>query len=272
MASSPLIHDGLQNETFERVTRDRIALLRAPPTVSNSILRTLALAGSLAAHLGVGIFAYVRAPQPPKAPPLVEGEPTFDVSLAPSVDPDATSAPAAPRDSRVASQALASARWIAAATLRGTGPSQPTNTADPSAPAVPVERAQPPTPHFVVQAPVVSGGNAQAAPVGPVSGRLDAHGEPIAEGQVDRPAKLQSGNPPAYTRAAEAARVEVELPLEVVVDRTGSVQSARTLEHVGYGLDEAAVGAVRRYHFSPAWRAGKPVAVRMRWLLRFQLR
>ena len=62
------------------------------------------------------------------------------------------------------------------------------------------------------------------------------------------------------------------MPLEVVIDRTGAVQSARTLERVGYGLDEAAVAAVRRYRFSPAHRAGKAVAVRMRWVLRFQLR
>jgi protein TonB len=95
---------------------------------------------------------------------------------------------------------------------------------------------------------------------------------PFSESQVDRPAKQQSGAPPSYTAAAEAAGVEVELPLELVIDRSGAVQSARTLQHVGYGLDEAAVAAVRRYRFSPAWRAGKPVAVRMRYVLRFQLR
>ena len=89
---------------------------------------------------------------------------------------------------------------------------------------------------------------------------------------MDTPATLRSGAPPTYTAAAEAAGIEVELPLELVIDRTGSVQTAQTLVHVGYGLDEAAVAAVRRYRFSPARRASKPVAVRMRWLLRFQLR
>jgi periplasmic protein TonB len=236
------------------------------------IVRALALAGSLSAHLGVGIFAYARAPHPSNVSPLAEREPTVEVALEPRVDSDATAELAAPSDARVASRAVAAVRLVAAAPTPSAGPSATPNTADSSAPATPVESAVPPTPHFIVQAPVVSGGNAQSALVGRVSGRPDAEDAPVAEGQVDRPAKLQSGSPPAYTTAAEAAGVEVELPLEMVIDRTGSVQSARTLEHVGYGLDEAAVAAVGRYHFSPAWRAGKPVAVRMRWLLRFQLR
>jgi protein TonB len=113
------------------------------------------------------------------------------------------------------------------------------------------------------------GGNAQAGQVG---SHGNSESAPFGEGQVDSPAKLQFGTPPSYTAAAEAAGIEVELPLELVIDATGSVQSARTLQHVGYGLDEAAVAAVRRYRFKPAWRGGKPVAVRMRWLLRFQLR
>ncbi len=62
------------------------------------IVRTLTLAGSLAAHLGVGVFAYARAPHPSSAPPFAEREPTIEVSLAPSVDPDATAEHAAPSD------------------------------------------------------------------------------------------------------------------------------------------------------------------------------
>jgi len=50
------------------------------------------------------------------------------------------------------------------------------------------------------------------------------------------------------------------------------VVGARVLTRVGYGLDEAALRGVRAYHFSPARRAGKALAVRMRWLMRFQLR
>jgi len=113
---------------------------------------------------------------------------------------------------------------------------------------------------------------AQDAVLGEQAGSTVAGPLPFNESQVDSPAKLQTGSPPTYTAAAEAAGVEVELPLEIVLDRAGAVESARALQHVGYGLDEAALAAVRRYRFSPARRAGHAVAVRMRWLLRFQLR
>ena len=80
------------------------------------------------------------------------------------------------------------------------------------------------------------------------------------------------GNAPTYTAAALSAGVEADVPLEIVVSEAGTVQSARGVEHVGYGLDEAALQAVRSYRFTPALRGGKPVPVRMRWLMRFQLR
>jgi len=95
---------------------------------------------------------------------------------------------------------------------------------------------------------------------------------PLSERAADVPAKLMAGAPPAYTTAAQVAGVEADVPLEIVVDAAGSVLSARSLTHVGYGLDEAALVAVRSYRFTPALRGGQTVAVRMRWLMRFQLR
>jgi hypothetical protein len=52
----------------------------------------------------------------------------------------------------------------------------------------------------------------------------------------------------------------------------GVVVSARALGRVGYGLEEAAVRSIRGYRFEPARRTGHPVAVRMRWTMRFELR
>ena len=43
------------------------------------------------------------------------------------------------------------------------------------------------------------------------------------------------------------------------------------LRRAGYGLDEAALQAIRAYRFSPALRAGHPVRVRMRWTIQFRL-
>jgi len=120
---------------------------------------------------------------------------------------------------------------------------------------------------------------AARAPSGTSTGRDVAAGqgasaaaEPAAENAVDTPAKLLAGASPSYTAEAQAAGIEADIPFELVVDSAGSVLSARALSHAGYGLDEAALRSVRAARFSPARRAGKAVAVRMHWLMRFQLR
>jgi periplasmic protein TonB len=235
-------------------------------------LRGVAIGLSVAAHSGFVLLAYAHSPHP--RAPAVESDPTIEISLAQSVDPEPVPEPITPSEARTAPRAVAAARAAPATPTPSAGLPAAPNAADSIPPSASAESAEPAAPRFVMHAPVVSAGNtplAQASPsAGP--GQADLDSAPFGESQVDRPAKQQSGAPPSYTAAAEAAGVEVELPLELVIDRTGSVQSARTLQHVGYGLDEAAVAAVRRYRFSPAWRAGKPVAVRMRYVLRFQLR
>ncbi|MEI9948835.1 MAG: energy transducer TonB [Pseudomonadota bacterium] len=151
-------------------------------------------------------------------------------------------------------------------------PSAP-NFAAAAAPNV-LDSPAPAAPRFVLTvapAPHTAGGisagsgSAEAANAG-------APAEPAPEASVDTPAKLRAGSSPSYTREAEAAGVEADVPLEIVVDGAGSVISARALSHVGYGLDEAALQSVRGYRFSPARRGGKALAVRMHWLMRFQLR
>lgn len=95
---------------------------------------------------------------------------------------------------------------------------------------------------------------------------------PFSESEVTTRATLLVGAAPNYTAAAASAGIEAELPFEIVVDGSGTVHSARALAHAGYGLDEVAALAIRSYRFSPARRGALPVAVRMRWLMRFQLR
>ena len=144
-----------------------------------------------------------------------------------------------------------------------------------SAPAAAVvEAPAPATPRFVITVgastrPVSGSGaengtSAEVAPSGPA--------QPVAEASVDVPAKLIRGDSPSYTHEAEAAGIEADVPMEIVVDAAGSVIGARALSRVGYGLDEAALKSVRGYRFSPAQRGGKAMPVRMRWMMRFQLR
>jgi protein TonB len=120
----------------------------------------------------------------------------------------------------------------------------------------------------------VAASSTSAAPVrpsatGPSTSGTDA---PFAEAAVDIPARLLRGDPPAYTRDAEAAGVEAEVPIEIIFDRNGVVVSARALRHAGYGLDAEALRGIEQYRFAPARRNGAPVAVSMRWQMRFQLR
>ena len=64
----------------------------------------------------------------------------------------------------------------------------------------------------------------------------------------------------SYTDSARHARVQGRVRIELMVSETGEVTGARLLQGLGFGLDEAAIAAVRRIRFSPATRCGKPVA------------
>jgi protein TonB len=129
--------------------------------------------------------------------------------------------------------------------------------------------------HFALSAPVsvpvataATLGSAQPA----ASSVAAAASAPLTEREVDVGPRLLAGPPAAYPASAEAAGVEASVPVELVIDTRGAVQSAVALGRVGYGLDEAALAAVRAYRFVPARRHGAPVAVRMRWVVRFELR
>jgi protein TonB len=94
----------------------------------------------------------------------------------------------------------------------------------------------------------------------------------LAEREVSTPARLVAAVEVAYPAEARAAEIEADVPVEIVVDKSGRVADARAVTHSGYGLDDAALRAVRNYRFSPALREGEQVAVRMRWRVSFRLR
>jgi outer membrane biosynthesis protein TonB len=94
---------------------------------------------------------------------------------------------------------------------------------------------------------------------------------PLPESAVDVPARIASAAPPPYPESARRAELELDLPLELVVSPQGRVVSALALGHPGYGLEEAALTAVRSYLFHPARRAGRAVLVRMKWTMQFRL-
>lgn len=95
--------------------------------------------------------------------------------------------------------------------------------------------------------------------------------EPLPERDVDVPARVIVRGAPSYPPDARRAEVEADVPLEIVVDELGRVVSARALARTGYGLDSAAESTVRGYRFSAARREGRPVRVRMHWVVQFHL-
>jgi len=65
---------------------------------------------------------------------------------------------------------------------------------------------------------------------------------------------------PSYTESARHAHIQGRVRIELMVNERGEVTSARILEGLGYGLDEAALEVARRLRFNPAMRCSKPVA------------
>lgn len=93
----------------------------------------------------------------------------------------------------------------------------------------------------------------------------------VPESGVSIPARLQSVAPAAYPPSARSSEIEADVLVEIVVDAGGRVIDAKPLRHAGYGFDELALKAVRKYRFSPAKRNGQAVRVRMRWVVQFRL-
>jgi protein TonB len=146
--------------------------------------------------------------------------------------------------------------------------------AGPLVPALPSPRADETPARFVLSAGTVAtqspGSSGTAA--GESASGTDPAGDAIGEGDASVPARLLSSSPLVYPPAARQAEIETDFPVEIVVDSEGRVIAARAITRAGYGLDEAALRAIRAYRFSPALRDGRPVRVRMRWTVQFRLR
>jgi TonB family protein len=77
-----------------------------------------------------------------------------------------------------------------------------------------------------------------------------------------------------YTQEAQAQRIEGAVTLDVVVTAdggVGDVKVAKSLDSV-FGLDKAAVTAMKGWKFNPAMKDGKPVAVQVTVLITFTLK
>lgn len=71
------------------------------------------------------------------------------------------------------------------------------------------------------------------------------------------------------TDEAVRARISGTVVLEIVIDTTGHVTDARVLKPLPYGLDEAAIAAVKQWEYRPATLHGEPVTVLFNVVVQF---
>lgn len=86
-----------------------------------------------------------------------------------------------------------------------------------------------------------------------------------SEPQVDAEVKIP------YPDEARRAGIEGAVLLRVTVDATGEVAEAKILRGPGYGLEEAALRAIRQFRFKPARKAGEAVGTTITYAYTFYL-
>jgi len=114
-------------------------------------------------------------------------------------------------------------------------------------------------------------GNRKGPGAGPADGV--GNGRPVVAvgGGVSSPV-LISQVLPEYSEAARKARFEGTVVLDTIVLEDGSVQVVNIARSCGYGLDEKAIEAVRKWRFRPARMDGKAVAVALNIQVTFAIR
>lgn len=89
-------------------------------------------------------------------------------------------------------------------------------------------------------------------------------------GAIERPVLL-SRVEPLYPESARRARQGGTVILKTVIDEAGRVTNVQVIKGLGFGLQQAAIDAVSRWHFKPATMNGRPVKVFFNLTVQFSL-
>jgi periplasmic protein TonB len=81
-------------------------------------------------------------------------------------------------------------------------------------------------------------------------------------GGVSAPQLVHSVEP-EFTETARQQNFQGAVSIKLIVDSQGNPQDVRLASHLGMGLDEKAIEAVRQYKFRPAMYQGHPVSVQI---------
>ncbi|HSP33194.1 MAG TPA: energy transducer TonB [Thermoanaerobaculia bacterium] len=76
---------------------------------------------------------------------------------------------------------------------------------------------------------------------------------------------------PTYPEEARRARISGIVIVEALIDKTGLVRDVQVLKPMPYGLDDAAVNAVKQWRFEPGMKDGQPVNVVFNLTVNFKL-
>jgi TonB family protein len=87
---------------------------------------------------------------------------------------------------------------------------------------------------------------------------------------VSAPVALNSVDA-GYSEEARRERIMGTCVISMIVDTQGRPQNPRVVRALGYGLDQKALEAVRKYRFKPAMKAGVPVPVMITVEVNFRL-
>jgi protein TonB len=97
---------------------------------------------------------------------------------------------------------------------------------------------------------------------GPGSDRGYGGGVMSVGGGVSAPEVIHSVQP-QFTAEARSQNYQGVVAVQLIVDSQGFPQDVRVVRHLGMGLDEEAIAAVKQYKFRPATYEGRSVSVQM---------
>ena len=80
---------------------------------------------------------------------------------------------------------------------------------------------------------------------------------------IDKPPAVIHAPDPEYSVAAHNAKIEGTVVLLATIGTDGLAHDVQVARPLGYGLDELAVDAVKRWTFKPARSQGKPVQAKI---------
>ena len=89
-------------------------------------------------------------------------------------------------------------------------------------------------------------------------------------GEVKAPIILSKVEP-TYPEVARTARISGIVIVEAIIDKNGDVTDINVLKPLPFGLDQAAVDAVKQWKFKPALKNGEPVDVVFNLTVNFRL-